>query len=175
MSLNCLVKRHILLLHGARCCPNLVHEGRIDVGDLDTHTFGSIAMVGNGIIDLVTELKDILASVSSPKLTFDNDREMSDANNQNLTGLNRMYFEVLCQYASQTMRNTSTRSIRTSGVIIFLKMKSGVPNKTMDTIFNISKASLQKAISSVQNALRTSFVPKHFGFSHINFNAICHF
>lgn len=112
--LNFFVKRNILLPHGARCCPNHVHEGRIDAGDLDIHTFGSIAMGANGIIDLITKLKDILASVSSSKLVFYNDGEMSDEDYQNLTGLNRMDFEVLCQYASQTMRNTPTQSIRTS-------------------------------------------------------------
>lgn len=93
---------------------------------------------------------------------------MSDEDYQNLTGLNRMDFEVLCQYASQTMRNTPTRIIRTSVGIFLLKMKSGLPNQIMATLLNISKSSLRRAIFSVRNALMTSFVPKHLGFNHIS-------
>lgn len=52
----CFVIRNILLLHGARCCPNHVHEGRIDAGNLDIHTYGSIALGANGIMDLITKL-----------------------------------------------------------------------------------------------------------------------
>lgn len=64
-------------------------------------------------MDLVTKLKDIFASVSSSKLDFDNIEEMPDKDYQNLSGLNRMDFEVLYQNASQTMRYTPSRSIRT--------------------------------------------------------------
>lgn len=71
-------------------------------------------MDANGIMDLITKLKDIVASVSRSRLNFDNDREMSEEDYQNLTGLYRMDFEVLCQYASQTVRNKPTRCIRTS-------------------------------------------------------------
>lgn len=56
---------NILLPHGARCCPNNIHEGRIDAWNLDSHTYGSIVMDTNGIVDLITKLKDIFASVSS--------------------------------------------------------------------------------------------------------------
>lgn len=56
------VIRNILLLHGARCCPNHVHEGRIDAGNLDIHTYGSIALGANGIMDLITKLKVIKLS-----------------------------------------------------------------------------------------------------------------
>lgn len=170
--LHFFVKRNILLPHGARCCPNHIHEGRIDGGDLDIQTYGFISMNANGIMDLVTKLKDILASVSSSKLDFENDGEMSEEDYQNLTGLNRMDFDVVCQYASQTMRNTPTRSIRTSVGIFLLKMKSGLPNKIMATLLNISKSSLRRAISSVRKGLMTSFVPKHLGFNHISRQAV---
>lgn len=42
-----------------------VHEGRIEAGDLDIHNYVSIVMGDNGIMDLITKLKDILTSVSS--------------------------------------------------------------------------------------------------------------
>lgn len=170
--LHFFVKRNILLPHGARCCPNHIDEGRIDGGDLDIQTYGFISMNANGIMDLVTKLKDILASVPSSKLDFENDGEMSEEDYQNLTGLNRMDFDVVCQYASQTMRNTPTRSIRTSVGIFLLKMKSGLPNKIMATLLNISKSSLRRAISSVRKGLMTSFVPKHLGFNHISRQAV---
>lgn len=85
----------------------------------------------------------------------------------NLTGLNRMDFEVLCQYALQTMRNTPTRYILTSVGIFLLKMKSGLSNKIMASLLNISKSSLHIATSSVLNALMTSFVTKYLGLNNI--------
>lgn len=94
---------------------------------------------------LLTKLKDIFASVSSSKLYFDNIEEMSDKDYQNLSGLNRMDFDGLYQNASQTMRYTPTRRIRTS-VGIFL-LKFGLPNIIMATLLNISNSSLRREIS----------------------------
>ena len=56
------------------------------------------------------------------------------------------------------MRNTPSRSIKTSLGIFLLDMKSGLPNKTLTTIFNISKSSLRRAILSVRKTLMSSIV-----------------
>ena len=45
-------------------------------------------------------------------------------------------------------------------------MKSGMSNQFLSTLFNISKSSLRRAISSVRKALMNQFVPSHLGFSH---------
>ena len=64
------------------------------------------------------------------------------------------------------MRNTPSRSIKTSLGIFLLDMKSGLPNKTLTTILNISKSSLRRAILSVRKTLMSSIVPNYLGFEH---------
>ena len=51
--------------------------------------------------------------------------------------------------------------------IYLCRMKSGMSNQFLSTLFNISKSSLRRAISSVRKALMNQFVPSKLGFSHI--------
>ena len=160
------VRENTLLPGGARCCPNHIKDGRIVNGNYvqsQTH----VQMDSISIMDLIGKLKDIVNAIPTSRLDFDSDRDMSDQDYFNLTGLSKRHFEDLCEYVSQGMRNTPSRSIKPSLGIFLLKMKSGLPNKTMATLFNISKSSLRRAISSVRKALMSSFVPNYLGFEHI--------
>lgn len=47
-----------------------------------------------------------------------------------------------------------------------LKLRSGMSNQLLATIFGISKSSLCRAVKSVRTALMKSFVPHHLGLQH---------
>lgn len=47
-------------------------------------------------------------------------------------------------------------------------MKSGLCNSILSTLFNISKASIRRAIQTVRRALMENFVPQNLGFQHIS-------
>jgi hypothetical protein len=59
------------------------------------------------------------------------------------------------------LKNTPARNIRMSLAIYLCKMKSGMSNQFLSTLFNISKSSLRRAISSVRKALMNQFVPSN--------------
>ncbi|KAK3109068.1 hypothetical protein FSP39_022182 [Pinctada imbricata] len=66
------------------------------------------------------------------------------------------------------LKNTPVRSGRCSLAIFMMKMKTGLPNKLLSTLFNISKSSIKRAIATVRKTLSASFVPYYIGFQHIS-------
>lgn len=83
----------------------------------------------------------------------------------NLTGLDQCSFQNLLSYLT-AVRDTPVRSRRTCLGIFLSKMKTGMSNKALSTIFNISKDSIRKAISSLRRNLKQTFVPSNIGFHH---------
>jgi hypothetical protein len=49
-----------------------------------------------------------------------------------------------------------------------VKLKSGLGNSILSTIFNVSKASIRRAVQTVQRALMENFVQHNLGFQHIS-------
>ncbi|XP_048750412.2 uncharacterized protein LOC125662290 [Ostrea edulis] len=52
--------------------------------------------------------------------------------------------------------------------IFLLKMRSGMSNQLISTIFGISKSSIRRAVSTVISALMKNFVPQNIGLQHIS-------
>ena len=48
-----------------------------------------------------------------------------------------------------------------------MKMKTGLSNGILSSIFNMSKASIRRAVTTVRRALMEEFVPQNIGFPHI--------
>jgi hypothetical protein len=117
------------------------------------------------IMDLLQNARETLLQTSNEKrLNFDSITNDSDF--KNLTGLDRASFENLLLYLT-TVRDTSARSKRTCLGLFLTKMKTGMSNTVLSTLFNISKDSIRRAISSVRKNLKQTFVPSNIGFQHI--------
>ena len=101
------------------------------------------------------------------KINFDSDTALSSSDYVNLTGISKENFDELHTYIKEHIRNTPARSTKTYLGIFLFKMKAGISNKVISTIFNISRSSLTRAISSVRQALMQTFACtriKKFGF-----------
>ncbi|XP_033752795.1 uncharacterized protein LOC117336398 [Pecten maximus] len=72
---------------------------------------------------------------------------------------------------AKSLKNTATRSIRTCLAVFLAKMKTGLPNSILATIFNLNISQIQRIIPSVRTCLMTSLVPQHLGFGHIEHDA----
>lgn len=83
-----------------------------------------------------------------------------------MTGLNRAAFENLLTYLS-TIRDTQVRKARTCLGIYLTKLKTGLSNKILATLFQVSGDSIRRAIKSVRKNLLQIFTPHHIGFEHI--------
>ena len=51
-------------------------------------------------------------------------------------------------------------------------MRSGLSSKFLATLFNVSKSSIRRTLSTVRKALMTTFVPDNIGFDHVSRSSV---
>lgn len=101
-------------------------------------------------------------------LDFDDAKALTDTDYKSLLGITKANFRGLCDSVEGLIKNTPARSLTTSVAIFFCKMKTGLSNVILSTLFRTSKSSLRRAISAVRKALLIKFVPENLGFTHIS-------
>ena len=69
---------------------------------------------------------------------------------------------------TQSIRNTLTRSTRTSLRMFLFKLKTRASSKLLYTVVEISKSSIKRAVSAVRESWVTNFVSHILGFDHIS-------
>lgn len=155
---------------GARCCP-----GHLSDNYFHNHAVEQISQTRttsdfnhSGLMELLTEIRDIASRGNQRRIDFDNRDSLSDSDILNLTGLTRNNFDDLCGIIQKgTLRDSRTRSVRTCLGIFLTKLKSGMPNKILCTLFNLGRDSVRRAVSSARKCLSENFVPSYLGFQHI--------
>ena len=113
------------------------------------------------IMDFISNLKDTVNAIPTSRIEFDSDRDMSDQDNLNLTGLSKRQLEDLCQVFP---RKWGIHHLEASRHL--LAYSYWIWNLASRTIFNISKSSLRRAILPVRKTLMSSIVPNYLGFEH---------
>jgi Na+-translocating ferredoxin:NAD+ oxidoreductase RnfG subunit len=54
------------------------------------------------------------------------------------------------------------------GTFLYVKLRTGLPNSILSTLFSLTKSQIQRSIHSAKNAMMSDYVPHHLGFSHID-------
>ncbi|XP_033762719.1 uncharacterized protein LOC117344142 [Pecten maximus] len=103
-------------------------------------------------------------------IDFDNPAALSTEEYTNITGLSKDQFHDLAGQLTSSVRNNSNRSSRTCLAIFMAKMKTGLPNAILGTIFNLNTAQVQRIIPRVRQCLMETLVPTHLGFGHLAHN-----
>ena len=71
--------------------------------------------------------------------------------------------------AVSSMRNSNIRSIRVAIAVFCAKMRLGLSNNILATLFHIQdKRTVSRIVHQVTDALLKHFVPHHLGFQHIS-------
>ncbi|XP_033753259.1 uncharacterized protein LOC117336747 [Pecten maximus] len=117
------------------------------------------------VIVLVTSLRDAALKNKERRMDFDGDC-FTDADYLNLMGVSKDSFDDICKHVKD-IRHTAVRSIRTCLGIFLTKLRSGMSNKMLSTLFNVGPDAIKRAITSGRKALMTDFVPKNIGFNHV--------
>ena len=74
-----------------------------------------------------------------------------------------------------SIRNSCDRTIRVALAIFLVKMRLGLSNTVLASMFHLkNKRSVSKIIHSTTRALQEYFVPKHIGFQHIDRETVLH-
>ncbi|XP_076085751.1 uncharacterized protein LOC143056545 [Mytilus galloprovincialis] len=168
---NIFLDKLIILTVGARCCPgHLCNEIFLpDALDRISHSQSSSIFNRTDLMDLITQIRDMALRGSKRRIDFDTENALTSSDILNLTGLSKENFNDLCSIVQKgNLRDSRTRSVRTCIGIFLTKLKSGLSNKLLSTLFNLGKDSVRRAIASARKYLSENFVPSNLGFNHIS-------
>ncbi|CAG2227925.1 unnamed protein product [Mytilus edulis] len=118
------------------------------------------------IIGLLNDLRAIMKMTSS-RLNFDIPALMTEENYNDLTGLSKEQFCDLLGYMS-TVRSSGVRSVRTCLGVFLTKLRVGLSNKILGTVFGLKTSQVQRIIHAARRTLMETFVPHTLGFQHIS-------
>lgn len=162
------VEQNVILPPGNRCCSQHLQDGILTEDAAKQLQLTESSFVNRTyILDMLQRMRELCKKNETCRLDFENAGSLSETDYCSLVGLSKQFFDELSKEVEPYLKNTPARSIRMSLAIYLCKMKSGMSNQFLSTLFNISKSSLRRAISSVRKALMNQFVPSKLGFSHI--------
>ena len=101
---------------------------------------------------------------------------MSDIDCYNLTGLSKLNFEDLVKYlADSNIKHSFNRSLRNAVGLFLTKLRLGISNKVLTTIFQFSNPiAVSRTLTAIREAMVSNFVSYYLGFSHISRQAVIH-
>lgn len=105
-------------------------------------------------------------------LNFDIPSALSNDDYKNLTGLTREQFSELTAFLP-SLKNTLTRSPRTCLAVFLTKLRTGLPNSILSSMFSLTISQIQRFVPTVCDSLIEHFVPHHLGFQHISHEDFC--
>ena len=156
------IDKNILIRAGSRCCP--VHLNNDDI--IQPHLLEHISVTDRSFLNrtaitkLMQHMRQMCLQQADKAIDFD---KIKDDDCVQLTGLSRAQFEDLCAHILDKIKSTPSRSPRMSVGLFLLKLKSGMSNRLLATLFRISRSSIRRAIVTVRHALMRSFVPLYLG------------
>ncbi|XP_053393255.1 uncharacterized protein LOC123531130 [Mercenaria mercenaria] len=162
---------NVIIPAGARCCPSHIEEKTCM---LRPECLRNIPVTEQSfmnrttILNLLKQMREMCCKKQNI-LDFDN---IKDEEMRNLTGLSLEQFNDLFSHIKDKVKATPARTGRTSVGLLLLKLRSGMSNKLLATLFRVSKSSVRRAIRTVRQALMRSFVPLYLGLESITRNTI---
>ena len=166
--LQTFVQHNILVPAGCRCCPNHINnEQFIEEAIVNLPTTETAFVNRSMVINLLNKMREIITTQQKAKFDFESMLFLYDSDCINITGLNKSNFNELSNCIKPYIRNTPARSYKMALGLFLLKLKSGISNKLLSTLFSISRSSVKRAVASVRKTLMNYFVPFHLGLNHI--------
>ncbi|CAC5387948.1 unnamed protein product [Mytilus coruscus] len=162
------VDNNILIPSGNRCCPNHICDGHLNDDALCRIKTTDESFVNRTyLLEIMNKMRKKIRESASRRLNFD-DSNLSEPDYITMTGLSKINFSEVCSTVSKYLKNTPARTITTTVAIFLCKLKSGMSNRFLSTIFCVSKSSVRRAFNSVRQAFMSEFVPANLGFQHIS-------
>ncbi|CAF4353190.1 unnamed protein product, partial [Rotaria magnacalcarata] len=170
----------IYFRHNSRCCRshlenNYLKSSAIYALNRNYPETSSVTdeLLSTMIKEIQIELKRTSQNLLrfTPPLSFDDSFKYSNEDYKILIGIEKDQFRDLCTQV--TMRNANNRSIEMAIGCLLTKLRLGVSNKVVKTLFSFSSDRLVAQINDrAYKALLKFFVPQHLGFQHKSRNDI---
>jgi hypothetical protein len=126
---------------GSRCCPSHILNGQLSTEAIENleATKDSSTLNRASILELLEQAREeVLRKETSSRLDFNDPTSLSDSDYYNLTGLEKEQFDDLMTSVHR-IKSTKSRSIRTCVAILLTKLRSGLDNQMLATLFNMEK------------------------------------
>ncbi|CAF2578622.1 unnamed protein product [Rotaria sp. Silwood2] len=165
------IKNNIFIPKGSRCCRDHIVNERLCTGALNEIRPFKVTRTAFAATDVITGFTKFRDHYSSARYCdFEPPFTMSDIDCYNLTGISKSNFDDLSGLlANSDMKNSSNRSIRNATGLFLTKIRLGLSNKVLTTIFQFSNAkAVSRTLASVRQAMLSNFVPCYLGFNHIS-------
>ncbi|CAF3950565.1 unnamed protein product [Rotaria sp. Silwood2] len=165
------IKNNIFIPKGSRCCRDHIVNERLCTGALNEIRPFKVTTTAFAATDVITWFTKFRDHYSSARYCdFEPPFTMSDIDCYNLTGISKSNFDHLSALlANSNMKNSSNRSIRNATGLFLTKIRLGLSNKVLTTIFQFSNAkAVSRTLASVRQAMLSNFVPCYLGFNHIS-------
>ncbi|CAC5385204.1 unnamed protein product [Mytilus coruscus] len=161
-----LIDKGIFISTNSRCCPDHLIGKYFKQNSLKTVQKSSSSSYFNrtDISELLERTRAVIKDTS--KFNFDISSSLSDDDYVNLTGLTRKQFDAVALHVKD-LRNSEVRSVRTCLAILLVKLRTGLSNSILSTLFSLKSHQLRRAVHSTRESLMQSFVPSFLGFNHI--------
>jgi len=163
--------RNVWIPEGARCCSNHLINRQLTTDAMNQIKPLSIRQqeLNSSDVQLLLSKAQMLFENGNKRFNFDDTRDLTDDEFRLLTSLSRNDFNDLVNIASSSsIRNSSNRSIRTAIGIYLCKLRLGLSNRLLASMFRLpDKKSVSRIIDSARQAILKSFVPYNLGFGHI--------
>jgi hypothetical protein len=130
---------------GSRCCPRHIEDGILSKEAMDKikASKGSCHLNRSAILELLQQVREEVLRKNEKRLDFDDPMGLSDLDYLNLTGLTREQFNDIMENINN-IKPTKNRSIRTCVAILLTKLRSGMDNQMLGTLFNMTKFQVKK-------------------------------
>lgn len=141
-SFRAFIQNEISVPSGSRCCTSHIHvHGQLSSEAIEkleaTTDFSTLSKTA--ILELLKQAREeVLWKETSSRLDFDDPKSLSDTDYYNLTGLVKEQFDDLMN-SVHNIKTTKSRSIRTCVAILLTKLRSGLDNQMLATLFNMKK------------------------------------
>lgn len=164
------LRKGIFVPAGVRCCPvHLDGEQFTDDALDETKPVSNEVNLNKTNIKLLLEHgRSFVIERTNYRLDFDHTHALTDEDYLTLTGISKTEFDILMTYVDCcNLRETTTRRVRTCVAILLIKLRCGLSNNLLATLFAMKKHQVRRALKSATKALKSRFVPEFLGFPHI--------
>ena len=125
---------------GSRCCASHNQNGQLSTDAIvKIKTIKDSSYLNRtSILELLKQTRDEVLRNENTRLDFDDPASLFSHGYYNLTGLEKEQFDDLMNSVN-IIRPTKSRSIRTCIADLLTKLRSGLDNKMLATLFNMKK------------------------------------
>ena len=165
------IQSNIFVPEGSRCCEEHLRNERLShdaLNEIRPFKVTETMFSSSDVISWFSKFRNRYNSIRY--FDFDPSFRMSDFDCYNLTGISKLSFEQLINFFKDCkIKYSSNRSLRNAVGMFLTKLRLGVSNKVLTTIFQFSNPkAVSRTLAAVREAMLSHFVPYYLGFTHMS-------